>query len=318
MGYIRYILAVIISYYAYDVIYTVGYSDTIPVISLYVMLIGLVIFLGIHYYYKRKLSKIQKKEEKLINKLYSKRTRIEQDIMPYIFLSGIISQYLAFPNITYKIIFIIIYISITAYYFYDQRTSIKTYRFSSLYHFGICIIIPMLSYSWNNPEIFSQIDYIDVFQSRRLSFLTFIYLEIGLIYITIISSTYSWRTQYLIRNGYSENSIIIRHRDFISKYSNEKKRDTFREILSDEIIMRSSVLNGSFESAIVIGWSIIERLLISLSTEKSVKARANEINILNSNFEDQYLLRNKMVHGKYRPNFEDSITLMKLIDKIIC
>ena len=318
VGYARYILALIISFCAYDVIYAVGYSKPIPLISLYVMLIGLVILIGIDYYYKRKLSKTQKKEEKLINKLYLKKgTHIEQDIMPFVFLSGIISQYFAFYNIIYKIVFIIIYIFITVYLFYNQRTSIKTFSFSTFFHFGICIVIPMLSYSWNNPEIFSQIGYIDVFQSRRFSFLTFMYLEVGLVYTTIISSTYSWRTQYLIRNGYSENSIKIKHRDFISKFSNEKKRDKLREILSDEIIMRNSVLSGSFESAIVIGWSIIERLLISLSTKKSVRARADEINVLNSNFDNQYDLRNKMVHGNYKPNFQDSINIMRLIDKMI-
>lgn len=242
---------------------------------------------------------------------------LEFDIGWVVFLTGIIAEYLSFDQLHQKLSAVVVY-SILSYAIYIKcRKRITTYRWAFFFHLGFMLAMPYVSFAWQFPEFLSEIGLVDVYGSRRFSYLTFLYLQGGLIVSTVISASRSWRTTQLIKRKLSNRDLMITQRDFLLAVKDDKLRDFFHDVASDVPTLRETIITGDFGTAIGWGWSIVGRILDKLSPGGYALDKAKELNLLTTELKESYAIRNKTVHEGYRPNFDEACDFLMSMKQML-
>ena len=101
----------------------------------------------------------------------------------------------------------------------------------------------------------------------------------------------------------------------IQKFVLSSKKDdpTFgklKEALFDVPTARRAFIEGNFDVVFAIGWSILDRALQSLTGIPSDVGGAKRVGVYSPEFQEAYDVRNRMIHGGYKPNAVDAIKLV--------
>lgn len=261
--------------------------------------------------------KVLEEEKKAQEEWLERGILFDFNITPFVFLSGMTAEFFSFSQLEYKIAAVVIYSLLSYSIYVNQRKRIPTFRWDYLFHFGLALAIPTCAFAWHHPEFLHEIGVSGISVSREFSFLTFLYLQVGLILSTIITASHAWRTTFLMKRSLSVKNLQTLQRDFLSGTRNETKKNILREIVSDLAISRESLIHGHFKITIAWGWSIIDRLLSQLSEKGEMKERAEELGLLTDEFRKSYSIRNKTVHAGYKPDFNDAFDCVQLIKTIM-
>ena len=257
-------------------------------------------------------------EERKNRVFWEKKVVFELDSIWIVFLTGVLAEFFSFFQFEYKIIAVIFYSGLSYSLYELFRNRISTFRWGFIFHFGFLLSMIAVSPIWQFPELLHEIGIYELSLSRATSFLTFLYLQIGLQFSTIITASRAYREAYLNKEKLSIADLISLQTRFIQNIDAEVLKENLRDIISDVAVLRESIIDGHFESTIGWGWSIILRMLDKLaSTKESYKEKAERLGWKSDNFTKSYKIRNDTVHGGYRPNFNDAYSCLQLIREIL-
>lgn len=242
---------------------------------------------------------------------------VDYDIAFLVFASGIVVEFFSFNQFEYRIMAAVAYFLLSYFVYFKKRKSISTFQWDFIFHFALVFALPITAVAWQRPEFWSEIGISQIETSREISMLTFIYVQAGLLLSTVMAASRGWRSNYLKKRELSVKALQILQGDFLSRVQDEERRDRLREIVSDIAILRESFIYGQFQVTVAWGWSITDRLLSQLSSQRAIKRRAEELCLLTSEFNKCYETRNKTVHRGYRPNFDDAFGCLQLLKMIM-
>ena len=285
--------------------------------SLIVMGIGSAGLIFLELYRRKTTPEDVIEEEKKVSRAWlGKGQFLEFDIGFVVFLTGMIAEYLSFSALYQRLFAVAIYILLSYALYVKYRKRVPTSQWAFFFHLGFILTMPIIAFTWRFPEALSEIGVVNIYDSRRISYLTFLYLQIGLLISTTISSSRSWRTVILIKKKLSNKDLMYTQRDFLAAVEDENLRENLREIVADVAILRETVISGQFQATIGWGWSILSRVLGKLSHEERELDRAKELNLLTENFRKCYNIRNKTVHEGYTPNFDEACSFLTLVKEV--
>lgn len=291
-------------------------ADLVP--SLILMGIGSAGLIIIWVYRRRTTLKVVVKEERKIEKAWIKREQsLESDIGFLVFPTGMIAEFISFNELYQRLSAVTIYFLLSYMFYIKYRRKIQTTSWAFFFHMGLVLTILIISFTWRFPESLSEIGMVDIYDSRKISYLTFLYLQISLIISTTISASLSWRTNILIKKKLSAKDLMLAQRDFLIAIDDGDLKENLREIVSDVATLRETIIAGQFRTTMGWGWSIVDRILNKLSKRKRTKEKAEELGLYDQRFEKFYNVRNKTVHGGYKPNFEDALDFLILVKHIL-
>lgn len=279
-----------------------------------IMAVNLAGFLVLQLHKYRTTPKTVRDEGKRAESAFIQRGQIlDQNILWAVFVTGIVAEFMSFVQLEHRIVAVGIYLTLSSALFLFFRKRVGASKWVFMFHFGIALVVPVVTFTWIFPEVLYETGLFNVYGSREYSYLIFLYLQAGLFLSTLITASYSWRTGTLIKLKLGIKELIRVQRDFLASIKDENLRDDLREIVSDTATLRETILNGQFETTCGWGWSIMDRLLGKISSGRNLKDKARNVNLLTERFVKCYQIRNKTVHGGHKPNFDEAIRVLELI-----
>lgn len=229
-----------------------------------------------------------------------------------------LSPFLMGDMLELSILLLITYFSLITILFFKLRYKLKgDQTFAGLIVTMFIVAAPFVGLAVVNPELFSSIGIMDVYTSRRFSFLFFLITQTLLIYSAVLLASTSWRKRILDKNGLDRNSLLNLHKRAVVKNASSLKNTVLEEILYGVPSLRQLFIGGEYGMAVAWGWSIIDRTLEAFTETNSDREGAKKLGFYNKEFERCYQIRNSMVHDGYLPNHRDALSILKRIKALL-
>jgi hypothetical protein len=260
---------------------------------------------------------ILQEERKARDEWFGRGVLVDMNMTFFVFASGLVVEFFSFDQLQYRIVAVTVYLLTSCFVYFTRRKSIITFQWDYVFHFALVFALPAAAVAWKRPEILGEVGFSQIQTSREISVLAFLFVQAGLLLSTAMTASRGWRTSFLMKRGLSVKNLQTLQATYLSRIRDEKRRDLFREIVSDMAILRESLIYGQFQTTVALSWSTIDRMLSQLSRKEKMKEKAKELCVLTSDFEKCYETRNKAVHAGYRPTYDDAFDCVQLLRTIM-